>query len=134
MILNTRRPSRTGTPRGKITVRTADISVARMTKTPAIVASTRSAITRSSAHQLARGLLDAVSERGVDREGLGELLDAEAGVDGQGQGKDQIARVRRDDGSSHDHVRGAEGDHLHEAILEAHHLGARVGRERKLAH
>src|SRR2546426_2283818 len=106
MILNTRRPRRTGTPRGRITVRTADISVARTMKTPAIPARTRSAITRSSSHQLARGLLDAAAEGGVDRKRLRELLNGQVRVHGERERKDEVGRVWRDDGTADDDVAG----------------------------
>src|SRR5437867_3265159 len=131
IVRNTRRPSRTGTPRGTITVRTADISVATMTAAPATTARTRSAITPSPAHQLTRGLLDAAAERRIDGERLCELIDREARVDRERKRQDQVRGVRRDNRSSDDDVRRAERDDLHETVLQPDHLRARVRRERK---
>jgi hypothetical protein len=87
----------------------------------------QSEIALSGLHQLACCLGEAAGQRGVDRESVREVIDAQAPLDRQRDTQNQLAGPRCDDDATEDGPAAAPGDQLDEPIPEGLHLRPGVG-------
>src|SRR4051794_6860910 len=82
----------------------------------------------------AGGVGDRAGERRVDGEDARDLVDRETALDGDRDGVDELGSAGSDDDAADDAAAPLAGDELDEAVLDPHHLRARVRGERELVH